>query len=189
MSLTSVPMMKIAFKCFDGANPFLSFLPLSLSRPSCIFCLSCGEMGGYSLLIQPHEMNFCKCFNDPSAAAACVSHDKLVPGEDSDKVRFRIKVQKLASHSGGRPRDGAVVMGSGELALTTRAGLHPQVSPAVAGGFRRGSSRRLLQHQDVWPSHLPAEQKHSCTAAASAPVKLTFPARPLTIYSSGGIYD
>lgn len=58
-------------------------------------------------------MNFCKCFLDPRSCAAGVSLDKLVPGEDSDKVNFKIKVQKLAHRIQEAARDAAVTMATG----------------------------------------------------------------------------
>lgn len=110
------------------------------------FCRGSGKKGCYSLLIPRHEMNFCKCFNDPRTRAR-ISQDKLVPGGDSDKAQFKIKGQKLCvPHSGGRPGDAAVTMGTGELVLTTGASFffYPPVSPAVAGGFGSGAGRSGL---------------------------------------------
>lgn len=64
-------------------------------------CISGGWWGGGGVLfilqkaflqvILQNEMNFYKCLNDPRSRAASVSQDKLVPGEDSDKVCFKIK--------------------------------------------------------------------------------------------------
>lgn len=57
-------------------------------------------MVGYSLVIH-HKMNFSKCFNDPCTCAADVPQDESLPEEETDKERFRIKVQKSACQAPG----------------------------------------------------------------------------------------
>lgn len=140
------------------------------------FCRGSGKMGCYSLLIPRHEMNFCKCFNDPRTRAARISQDKLVPGGDSDKARFKIKGQKLCvPHSGGRPGDATVTMGTGELVLTTGASFF------FASSSESSSRRRIrIRSRQVRPGRLLRGcwwGKRSSAAAALAPTKVTFAAR------------
>lgn len=150
MPLTSVLVMKIAFQRFDGAlNPFFFFSSVVALKALVYSCPSCGKMVCYSLVILQHEIHFSKCFNDPRTRAAAVPHDELVPGEDSDKVRFVIKVQKLACRARGQR-----CYHGDRLTCTNDASKFS--SSSASGCQRRIQSRsrrpgsRSRQHQDAW---------------------------------------
>lgn len=130
-------------------TPFFFFSSAVALKALVYSCLSCGKMVCYSLVILQHEMHFSKCFNDPRTRAAVVPQDELVPGEDSHKVWFTIKVQKLACRARGQRcyhGDRLTCTNDASKFSSSSASGHQR---RIQGWSRRPGSRPR-QHQDAW---------------------------------------